>query len=411
MTAAVLNAHKIGKRYQAFSSNSARFAHWLGMPVRHVSEFWAVEDFSATLHAGEALALIGQNGAGKSTLLKLFAGTVRPSTGSIHIAGRSSAILELGLGFNPEFTGRQNVFQACGLMGLAPAEIERRIPSIQEFAEIGDFFDQPLRVYSSGMQARLAFSVATAVRPDLLIIDEILSVGDGYFQHKSFDRIRLFKRMGTAILFVSHSMGDVRALCDRVVLLDRGRSVKEGRPDEVIDYYNAKIALKEAESLTIEQRREKGGWVVTRSGSFEATVKSVALLDADTVEEVAVARVGQRLVIKLIAAVHRDVASLVLGYMMRDRTGHVVWGTNTWHTQQSLSGLRQGEEVEFVLPFTCGLGPGSYSLTHALTVGQTHTAGNYEWIDNHLVFDVVNDNQPYFIGTTHLQAEFRIRRY
>lgn len=409
MTPAILEVHGVTKTYATFKSNLARFSTWFGLPTRPMHEFRAIENVRLVLHGGEALALIGPNGAGKSTLLKIIAGTVRPTAGHVSVRGRVSAMLELGLGFNHELTGRQNAYQVGGLMGLSANELDRLLPSIQQFAELDEFFDQPLRVYSSGMQARLAFSVATAVRPELLIVDEVLSVGDSYFQHKSFDRIRQFKKAGTAILFVSHSMGDVQALCDRVMMLENGKVLKEGPPDEVVDFYNAKIAERQATALTIDQRRQKNGWVLTRSGTFEATVKSLSLLDAETGEPVSVARVGQRLIVKLLVAIHQDIASLVLGYMIRERTGHTVWGTNTWHTKQSLQSLRKGEEITFLLPFTCSLGPGSYALTHALTVNEHHL-GNYEWVDNHLVFDVVNVTRPYFIGSTYLDAEFCIMR-
>ena len=161
-------------------------------------------------------------------------------------------------------------------MGLSQARLSELMPHIEDFAEIGEFFDQPLRTYSSGMQARLAFALATAERPDVLIVDEVLSVGDSYFQHKSFDRIRSFRAAGTSIILVTHSLGDVRALCDRVILLDKGHVLKDGPPDEVVDYYNALIAAKENEKLTVEQRREKDQWLFTRSGSKAAAVESVA---------------------------------------------------------------------------------------------------------------------------------------
>ncbi|NOX73043.1 MAG: ABC transporter ATP-binding protein, partial [Alphaproteobacteria bacterium] len=158
MSDIVLNVERVGKAYSSYSSSLARFATWFGLPVRPVSEFWAVRDVSFSLRAGETIALVGQNGAGKSTLLKLITGTVRPTTGSISIVGRVSAILELGLGFNQEFTGRQNVYQAGGLLGYSTEELNALMPGIEDFAELGEFFEQPLRVYSSGMQARLAFS-------------------------------------------------------------------------------------------------------------------------------------------------------------------------------------------------------------------------------------------------------------
>ena len=213
------------------------------------------------------------------------------------------------------------------------------------------------------MQARLAFALATAERPDVLIVDEVLSVGDSYFQHKSFDRIRSFRAAGTSIILVTHSLGDVRSLCDRVILLDKGHVLKDGPPDEVVDYYNALIAAKENAKLTVEQRRGKEGWVYTRSGTFQVQASALELLDAKD------SRAGQgrdRRAVSGVEAVgkgrDRCVRARVLGFMLRDRTGHVVWGTNTWHTQQALRSVKAGEEIEFQLPFTCALGQGSILL-------------------------------------------------
>lgn len=410
MSRVVLAAEGLGKAFTSYRSNILRFAGWFGLPTRPDKEYWAVRDIGFQLKAGEALALIGQNGAGKSTLLKLITGTLRATEGSIAVNGRISAILELGLGFNPEFTGRQNVFQAGGLMGFSQQEIAAFLPDLEDFAELGDFFDQPLRVYSSGMQARLAFSLATAMRPEILIVDEVLSVGDSYFQHKSFDRIRQFKDKGTAILFVSHSMGDVRALCDRVLLLDKGGVLKDGAPDEVTDYYNAMMAEKENAKLSVEQKREKNGWVYTRSGSFDVEATTIELLDAESREPIATARVGQKLLLRLVAKAESDIPRLVLGYMLRDRTGHLIWGTNTWHTKQVVSGVKAGETVEFELRFTCRLGPGSYSFSPALTSSDTHLENNYEWRDNAVVFDVVNIDKLVFVGTCFLDGSFEIKR-
>jgi lipopolysaccharide transport system ATP-binding protein len=410
MMETVLDVSHVGKRYASYGSNLQRFANWFGASIRPASEFWAVQDISFQVGRGESLALIGQNGAGKSTLLKIITGTVRPTRGSVSVAGRISAILELGIGFNPEFTGRQNVYHAGGLMGFSHRELTALMPAIEDFAEIGDFFDQPLRVYSSGMQARLAFALATAKRPDVLIVDEVLSVGDSYFQHKSFDRIRQFRDEACSIILVTHSMGHVRQLCDRVILLDKGRVLKDGLPDEVVDYYNALIAAKENAKLTVEQRRSKEGWLHTRSGSFEASISRLELVDAATNELVSTALVGQKLVLRLTARVAEDIPRLVLGFMLRDRSGHVIWGTNTWHTRQILEEVKAGEEVELELPFTCTLGSGSYGFAVALTASDTHVDKNYEWIDNALVFDVINADHPLFVGTSALDAHFVIHR-
>ncbi|HVL10512.1 MAG TPA: Wzt carbohydrate-binding domain-containing protein, partial [Burkholderiaceae bacterium] len=249
-----------------------------------------------------------------------------------------------------------------------------------------------------------------AFKPDLLIVDEALSVGDSYFQHKSFDRMRRFREEGTSIMLVSHSMGDVKSLCDRAILLDQGRVVREGSPEEVVDYYNALIAEKENSQLTIEQKRAKHGWVTTRSGSFEVMVEHLGFHDPQTGKSLEMLRVGNEVELVLEAVVHTDIDRLVLGYMIRDRQGHIVWGTNTWHTRQVLTDLRAGDRVRFVLPFRCSLGPGSYSVSPALVSSDTHLENNYEWTDNMLVFDVLNLDQPVFIGTNWIDAEFEISR-
>lgn len=408
----VLSVKGVGKSYRTFDSNLQRFAHWFGAHNSPTSEHWAVRDISFDLGAGEAIAIIGENGAGKSTLLKMITGTVRPTCGQIVRHGRISAMLELGLGFNPEFTGRQNVYMAGGLMGFSTAELHAQIGEIEEFAELHHFFDEPLRVYSSGMQARLAFAVATATRPDVLIVDEVLSVGDSYFQHKCFDRIQRYRDAGTSLIFVSHSMGSVRTLCDRVILLAPGAVLRDGPADEVIDYYNALIASRENAHLSIEQRRERNGLTVTRSGSGDVVVKTLDLVDAASRQPVHMVAVGQRLVLDATLEARTAVTRLVLGYMLRDKFGSTIWGTNTWHTQQPLIAaerpLQPGTTLRVELAFEARLGPGSYSLSYALHADETHVGANYEWVDNALVFDVMNIDHPYFIGSNWLSASFRV---
>lgn len=406
----VLSVSHLSKRYATYASNLERFAGWFGAPVKPTEEFWPVRDISFSLVAGEALGLIGQNGAGKSTLLKLITGTVRPTEGTASVGGRISAILELGLGFNPEFTGRQNAYHAGGLMGLSQTRLAELMPHIEDFAEIGDFFDQPLRTYSSGMQARLAFALATAERPEVLIVDEVLSVGDSYFQHKSFDRIRSFRAAGTSIILVTHGMGDVRSLCDRVILLDKGRVLKDGPPDEVVDYYNALIATKENAKLTIEQRREKDNWLYSRSGTKAAAVESVVLIDGENGKPIKTAISGQSVTIRARIEAREDIPELVIGFMLKDRAGHTVWGTNTWHTGQVLSGIKAGDKVECNLRLACALGQGSYGLSISLHTGDVHIDNNFDWIENVEVFDVINSGRPFFVGTSRLEHVFEIVR-
>ncbi len=405
-----LRVRGVGKAYRRWNSEWLRAASWFGLPVRPAEEHWVLRDVSFEVGPGQTVGVVGQNGAGKSTLLKIITGTTQPTEGGIERVGRVAAILELGMGFNPDLTGRQNAWHSAGLMGYTHAEVEAAMPGIESFAEIGEYFDQPVRTYSSGMQMRVAFSVATAFRPDLLIVDEALAVGDAYFAHKSFDRIRQFRDAGISIMLVTHSMSDVRSICDRVILLDKGRVLKDGAPDEVVDYYNAIITEKENAKLDIEQRRAKNGWLMTRSGSGQVRAASLALHDAHSDEEIAVARVGQRLVLRLSAQVNEDLPRLVLGYMIRDKQGHVVWGSNTWHTRQVQEDLRAGETVEYRLEFDCTLGPGSYSVSPALVSSDTHLADNFEWVDNLLVFEVINTDRPVFIGSTWLDAAFGVTR-
>ncbi len=413
MSDPILSVNNVSKVYQRHKNNWVRLATWLHIRKAKAGEgqaFWANRDISFHVQPGEAVAVIGQNGAGKSTLLKMITGTVRPSSGNISVRGKVSSLLELGIGFNPELTGRQNIFMAGGLMGLSQARLQELAPRMEAFAEIGEFFDAPLRVYSSGMQARLAFALATCERPDVLIVDEILSVGDSYFQHKSFDRIRQFKAEGSSIILVTHGLADVRTLCDRVILLDKGTVLKDGAPDEVVDFYNALIAAKENEVLNVEQRRAKDGWLVTKSGSGKARIRKLELLDAISNLPMSAVLVNQKL--NLIASVEivRDIPALVLGYMLKDRAGHLVWGSNTWHTRQKTEALKAGSLVTFSMQFTCTLGPGSYSFSPALVSSDTHLVDNYEWTDNALVFDVINGDLPFFVGTNFLNADFNIRK-
>jgi len=403
-----LHVQNLGKSYRQWGSEWRRMASWFLPFIAPREEHWVLKNVSFSIGPGEAIGVVGQNGAGKSTLLKLITGTTSPTQGQVQLRGRVAAILELGMGFSPDLTGRQNAYHSAGLMGYSQSEIERAMPEIEAFAEVGEYFDQPVRTYSSGMQMRVAFSVATAFKPDLLIVDEALSVGDSYFQHKSFDRMRQFREEGVSIMLVTHSMGDIRTLCDRAILLDKGRVLKDGQPDEVVDYYNALIAEKENANLNVEQRREKNGWLLTKSGTGEARVKKLQLLDAVSGDELAVAQVGQAVELRLEASIHADIPQLVLGYMVRDKQGHVIWGTNTWHTRQVQRDVKSGEILVFRLPFFCTLGPGSYSVSAALTSSDTHLVGNYEWVDNLLVFDVINVNQDFFIGSNWLDAYFSI---
>ncbi|AKU24022.1 ABC transporter ATP-binding protein [Massilia sp. NR 4-1] len=398
----------LGKAYKQYPSHWSRLAEWLlpSAAPRHRLK-WVLQDINFQLAPGEAVGIIGINGAGKSTLLKLITGTAQPSSGGVQISGRVAALLELGMGFHPDFTGRQNCYMAGQLLGLSVGEITALMPEIEAFADIGDYIDQPVRVYSSGMQMRLAFSVATARRPDVLIVDEALSVGDAYFQHKSFDRIRAFRKQGTTLLIVSHDRAAMQSICDRAILLDRGRLAKEGSPEEVMDYYNALIA--EREGSTVEQVVTESGRVQTTSGSGEASVTAIALENADGQAQ-EVLNVGAAVTLRIRVKVHAPLERLVLGYMIKDRLGQQIFGTNTHHLDQALSGLRAGETIDYRFRFPLNLGAGSYSITTALTSNETHLANNYEWRDLAALFIVMNMNRREFVGSSWLEPQVEIAR-
>lgn len=403
-----ITVSQLGKAYRQYSNRWARLAEWM-MPGNkpHHQLKWILQDISFNVAPGEAVGIIGINGAGKSTLLKLITGTTQPSTGSVSMQGRVAAMLELGMGFHPDFSGRQNAIMAGQLLGLQASEVQNLMPGIEAFAEIGDYIDQPVRVYSSGMQVRLAFALATAVRPDILIVDEALSVGDAYFQHKSFERIRQFRKQGTTLLIVSHDRASIQSICDRAILLDKGRLAKEGSPEEVMDFYNALIA--ERENSTVTQKTVEDGRVQTTSGTGEAVVAEIKLLN-ERDESVEMVNVGEIVTLNIKVQVNASVPRLVLGYMIKDRLGQPMYGTNTHHMEMPLYDMQAGEITEYCFTFPSNLGPGSYSVATALTSSDTHLGNNYEWRDLALLFTVANVNRKNFVGCNWLEPRVEIIR-
>jgi lipopolysaccharide transport system ATP-binding protein len=391
----ILEVHQVGKAYRQYKSEWHRVLNWFGRHFTPAVEHWVLQDVSFKIHRGEAIGIVGQNGAGKSTLLKLITGTQFPTTGRVTVNGRVSAILELGMGFNQDLSGRENVLHTAGLMGFSHEAVLAQMTEIEAFAEIGEYFDEPVRTYSSGMQVRVAFAVATAFRPDILIVDEALSVGDAYFQHKSFNRIREFQQQGTTLLLVSHDHNSIRSLCDRALLLEKGRLLKEGEPGAVVDFYNALIGEKEGDS-TIRQEQTETGQTRTVSGTGEAAVVAIALTDPAGRPQEIVA-VGDEVVLVIKVKVNTLIPRLVLGYMIRDRLGRPIFGTNTDLLEQPLDDVQAGTLLTYRFHFTANLGHGSYSISTALHSTATHLVNNYEWRDLAHVFEVINPH-PYFEG-------------
>jgi lipopolysaccharide transport system ATP-binding protein len=405
----IITVSNLGKAYKQYPNRWSRLLEWItpGNTKRHQLK-WVLQDINFTVNAGEAVGIIGINGAGKSTLLKLITGTTLPSTGSVHMTGRVAAMLELGMGFHPDFTGRQNAFMSGQLLGNTSEEFIRLMPEIEAFAEIGDYIDQPVRVYSSGMQMRLAFSVATAIRPDILIVDEALSVGDAYFQHKSFDRIREFRKLGTTLLIVSHDKQAIQSICDRAILLNAGQLAMEGEPEAVMDYYNGLLADRHNQTTT-QQTIQASGRIQTVSGTGEATVSGVQLLNEKS-QPIEVVDVGEPVRLQVLVQVNKDIPRLVLGYALKDRLGQTIYGTNTDLRQQALSDVRAKQAYRFEIQFFANLGPGTYSVVVALSSTSTHIENNYEWRDLAFTFSVVNLSKPTFLGAAWLEPSIAIER-
>lgn len=398
----------LGKAYKQYPNRWSRLFEWL-VPfsgTRH-HQHWILQDVDFEIKPGEAVGIVGVNGAGKSTLLKMITGTTQPTCGHIQLEGRVAALLELGMGFHPDFTGRQNAFMSGQLLGMQVEEIEQLMPQIESFAEIGEAIDQPVRTYSSGMQMRLAFSVATARRPDILIVDEALSVGDAYFQHKSFERIRSFRAAGTTLLIVSHDRSAIQSICDSAILLENGRLAMRGKPEEVMDYYNAMLAQREGQ--TVRQEMLANGQVQTISGTGEAGIISVRLIDARG-RSLEVAEVGQPVVLEVQTEVRKDIERLILGFMIKDRLGQAIYGINTHRLDKAVTGLSAGERVTFRFAFDMRLGKGSYSVALSLSRLDSHLDRNFEWRDYGLVFHVINNRQEDFVGCSWLQAQTDITR-
>ncbi|MDN3988222.1 ABC transporter ATP-binding protein [Zwartia vadi] len=396
----------VGKAYKQYPSRWGRLAEWVFPFFKSKHQLhWILKDISFKINSGEAVGIVGINGAGKSTLLKMITGTTTPTTGHVHTSGRVAAMLELGMGFHADFTGRQNAYMSGQLLGYSVEEITQLMPKIEAFAEIGEYMDQQVRVYSSGMQMRLAFSVATAHRPDILIVDEALSVGDAYFQHKSFERIREFRREGTTLLIVSHDRGAIQGICDRAILLDAGRLAMEGDPESVMDYYNALLAKRE--NKTVRQEVNAQGKIQTTSGSGEASVYKIALLN-NVEEPIEVVGVGQQVTLRVEIQVNDALPELVLGYLIKDRLGQSIFGTNTHFLKQPLTQVEAGQKFIYHFSFPMMLGEGTYSIATALHTTDTHISKNYEWRDLALIFNVVNIEQSRFVGVTWLPPKVEL---
>ncbi|MBF0273794.1 MAG: ABC transporter ATP-binding protein [Nitrospinae bacterium] len=404
-----IRVKNLSKKYKLFPSKVKKIVELfsLGRIVTH-DPHWVLNNINVEIESGETIGIIGQNGAGKSTLLKILTGTTQATSGTVEINGKVAALLELGMGFHENFSGRQNARMACQLTGLNMKEIDGLLPEIEEFSELKDYMEQPLRTYSDGMKMRLAFSVATATRPDILIVDEALSVGDTYFQHKSIERIRSFQKEGVTTFFVSHDPAAVKTLCNRAILLHNGGVEKDGTPDDVLDYYNALIASREEEN--IQQSKNQVGKTITRSGNQEANITSVTLTNQKG-NSIDTFRVGEKAIVRCQVKFNKAIEEPTVGILIRDRLGNDVFGTSTYHLSQEKISPQAGEIIEVIFEIDFNLGSGSYSITLAVHAADSHIKSNYDWLDKALIFTIVPNNSYNFIGVASLPISSSIKTF
>jgi lipopolysaccharide transport system ATP-binding protein len=363
---------------------------------------------------GSVHGIIGMNGAGKSTLLKILTGVLDKTSGSMVIEGRVASLLELGTGFHPDLTGRENVYINGSVLGFSKQEIDLKIESIVKFAELGDYFDRAVKTYSSGMYVRLAFSFAVAVEPDVLIIDEALSVGDAYFQQKCLKKIQEFRERGTTILFVSHDPGAVRLLCQQVTLLSHGEVVFSGEPIQAMDLYNDIIAgQKKLEDVQAraDKAREIDATSTYSSGNEKMKILGAKIYNNKGLESVAVVS-GSKIAIKVEAVVNADsIIDPTCGILIRDRLGYDVFGINTHQLGKKSGPLKKGEKVIYQFDLDLNLGAGDYTLTIALHSFQSHVDDNYHWLDRALVIQVLPTPDYTFVGVARLEPNANINRH
>ena len=401
MTAA-LRVENISKQYRIYAKPGDRLKESLtrGRLKRH-REFWALKDISFEIEKGTTTGIIGPNGSGKSTLLQIITGTLEPTHGSVSYEGRVAALLELGAGFNPEFTGIENIFMNASLMGFSRGQTEDLLPEIERFAEIGDFIHQPVKTYSSGMYVRLAFSIAISAAPDILIVDEALAVGDAIFHHRCTRRLNEMQEAGVTVLFVSHDAAAVRALCSRAILLNEGRMVAEGDPQDVLNRYQKIIMARENKyEKALAAAHDVAGSVhaptadegtsplsyTFRHGDGTAEVLRVDLLNAAG-QPVNLVESGEVVHVRMRVKFHAEVDDPVCGFLIRNRHGINIYGTNTQIQQVEVGPVQPDDVVEVTFVMNCSLAPDSYSVAVA---AHSPAAVSFDWIDGVVFFHVMS---------------------
>jgi lipopolysaccharide transport system ATP-binding protein len=401
----VLLVQNVSKLYRLYGSPIDRLRE-LNPLRRHPlhRDFWALRDISFSVERGEIVSLVGPNGCGKSTLLQIISGILQPTTGRVVTRGRVAALLELGAGFNPEFTGRENVFLNGEILGLSRDQMNAALPAIEAFAEIGEFVHRPVKEYSSGMYVRLAFATAIHVDPEILIVDEALAVGDAVFANKCIKKFEELKEKKITILFVSHDLGLVKKLSHRAIFLLNGQIEAAGEPSHVINRYIG-LVLDPRNGTNDAKLKEEGRLPASfRHGDQSSEVTEVVLLDEDG-ESCRVVRSGQELTVRVKAVFRHPRKEPMVGILIRTRIGIDVYGTNSQIEGIGLGDFEPGDELTVEFRFPCWLTPQEYTLTAAM---QDPDGSSQDWLDDVVAFDVVSERSA--AGVTDLRASISWRK-
>ncbi len=425
MTVEVIRIDHVSKVYRLYHSPSGRLKEALSRGrINCHEDYWALKDISISIKKGTTVGIIGRNGSGKSTLLQMIAGILTPTSGSVQVNGRISALLELGSGFDPEFSGRENVYLNGAILGLTREEIDSRFAHIEKFADIGRYMEQPVKLYSSGMYVRLAFATAVNVDPDILLVDEALAVGDVLFQHRCMRKIREIQEHGKTIIFVSHDIGAVRKLCTEAVLIEKGGITCTGDPDQVIqEYYKTMWDAADEPIAHSEESGESPGdshqladtaalepirHYDKRFGNRRGELIAVGLLDErgnrlDTLSG------GKRLFFSLLIKCHQPVDMPLVGFMVKDLLGNELIVTNTDAEGHYLKACPAGTHIRITFSFVMPqLKVGSYAISAGFGNGTIENHKAYDWIENLVVFTLESSGQFFGMIQTEIYVEHRL---
>ncbi|MGG7151233.1 ABC transporter ATP-binding protein [Clostridium neonatale] len=387
----------LGKMYKLYDKPIDRLKESLGLIKKSLHhEHYALNDISFEIKKGDTVGIIGTNGSGKSTILKIITGVLNPTTGTVEVNGRISALLELGAGFNPEYTGMQNIYLNGTMMGFTKEEIEAKVQEIINFADIGDFINQPVKTYSSGMFVRLAFAVAINIDPEILIVDEALSVGDVFFQAKCYKKFEDFKKEGKTILIVSHDLGSISKYCDKVILLNKGSKLAEGESKQIIDMYKKVLVNqldmddsekeKNNEELLVNQWKKK---MVNNPNTIEYGNKMAEIIDYCIMDNYGNLsnniQKGEVCVIKIKVKFNVPIKEPIFAFTIKDLKGTEITGTNTMYEKVYVSNVEPGEIKEISFTQQMDLQGGEYLLSLGCTGYQNGDFNVY-----HRLYDVCN---------------------